>query len=69
MLGPASIVRFDSGYEVWVYRLARDGPARTRPEHAEADDATREPRGEFVILFAPSGLAIKVRLRPAVAPD
>ena len=67
-LGPASTVRFDSGYEVWVYRLAQDRPARTRPVSAEADEVAREPSGEFVILFAPSGLATKVRLRPALAP-
>jgi hypothetical protein len=62
-LGPASIVRFDSGYEVWVYRLAR-----SRPVRADPDKAAPEPRGEFVILFAPAGLATKVRWRPAVAP-
>jgi hypothetical protein len=52
-LGPATVVRFDSGYEVWVYR--RD------PLRSDAADA------EFVILFAPSGIVKKTRIRPAYA--
>ena len=52
-LGPATDIQFDSGYTVWVYR------ART----AELD----ADRAEFVILFAPSGIAKKTRLRPAYA--
>lgn len=49
-LGPAIAIPFDSGYEVWVYRWS--GPDKT-------------PRGatELVVLFAPSGLATKVRVR------
>ena len=53
-LGPATDIQFDSGYTVWVYR------ART----AELD----ADRAEFAILFAPSGIAKKTRLRPAYAP-
>ena len=54
-LGPAVVVPFDSGYEVWLYRWA---------------GADRTPRAatELVVLFAPSGLATKVRLRPGYAP-
>jgi len=52
-LGKATEIRFDSGYEVWVYR---DKRSRT---------ATRAPT-EFVILFAPSGVVKKTRSR---APD
>ncbi len=51
VLGPASVVRFDSGFEVWLYR---EGPV------SEASTAT-----EFVILFAPSGVVKKTRLLPA----
>ena len=40
-LGGATVVKFDSGFEVWVYR------AKSR-ESAAA-------KAEFVILFAPSG--------------
>jgi hypothetical protein len=50
-LGKAIVIRFDSGYEVWVYRWA--GPERT----------TRAAT-ELVVLFAPSGLATKARVRP-----
>ena len=49
-LGPATVVRFDSGYEVWVYRR---NPLRSEPANAE-----------FVILFTPSGIVKKTRIRP-----
>ncbi|MDB5929046.1 MAG: hypothetical protein JWR60_753 [Polaromonas sp.] len=52
-LGRATVVRFDSGFEVWVYR---DRPARSADSRASA---------EFVILFTPSGVAKKTRIRPA----
>lgn len=45
-LGATTTVRFDSGYEVWVYRLPN---TRT---------------GEYVILFSPSGIVAKTRVRP-----
>ena len=45
--GPATVVRFDSGREVWCY------PYRNAP-----DGATY---GEFVIVFAPNGLAAQQR--------
>lgn len=50
-LGPAIEIQFDSGYAVWVYRAKTGRP--------NADKA------EFVILFAPTGIAAKIRLRPA----
>ena len=50
-LGPATIIRFDSGREVWVYR--------GRPLRAPATGA------EFVILFTPSGTVQKTRIRLA----
>lgn len=49
-LGPATVVRFDSGHEVWVYRK--------NPRRSEAANA------EFVILFSPSGIVKKTRIRP-----
>ena len=52
-LGKAIEIKFDSGYEVWVYR---------GPESARRSDV----RTEFVILFAPSGLVKKTRVR---SPD
>jgi hypothetical protein len=55
LLGPAEVLRFDNGYEVWAYR-------DRRPRKAGAG-------AELVILFAPSGLVHKVRSRPADAPE
>lgn len=52
-LGPATEIQFDSGYAVWVYRA--------RVVESDAD------RAEFVILFAPSGVVKKTRLRPSYA--
>jgi hypothetical protein len=49
-LGPATVVKFDSGFEVWVYR-------------AKSPDAEVAP-AEFVILFTPSGIVSKTRIRP-----
>ena len=54
-LGETLIVSFESGYEVWVYRLANDKAGRS----------TRDAMDEFVVLFAPSGLVAKTRIRPA----
>lgn len=48
-LGPATVVTFDSGFEVWAYR--------TRPPGAASASA------ELVILFGPSGVVRKSRLR------
>jgi nicotinamidase-related amidase len=50
-LGRATEIPFDSGYEVWVYR--------TGSSASDTDGA------ELVILFAPSGVVKKTRLRPA----
>ena len=49
-LGEAIVVDFDSGYEVWVYReqlLAKMPPLAK----------------EFVLLFDPSGIVTKTRVR------
>ena len=52
-LGPATVIQFNSGFEVWVYREK----SRTAPE--------KKP--EVVILFAPDGIVKKTRLRPGNA--
>ena len=53
-LGPANVVAFDSGWEVWVYRwLGADRSARAATE--------------VVVLFDPQGTARKVRMRPGYA--
>ena len=51
LLGTTRTVQFDSGYEVWAYRYGPD--ARSDPTRA----------AEFVVLFAPTGLVAKTRLR------
>ena len=50
-LGPMTTVRFDNGYTVAVYRGA--------PLKKDGDAP------ELVVLFAPSGEAVKARVRPA----
>lgn len=58
-LGPATVVRFASGYQVWVYR---GRPDRRNAEAAEVP--------ELVILFSPAGVAQKARVRvPTDAPS
>ena len=52
-LGPAAVIRFDSGHEVWVYR-------------GKSPEATAA-KAELVVLFAPTGIAKKTRIRPAYA--
>ena len=53
-LGAATVINFDSGYEVWVYRAKSREPA--------------EAKAEFVILFSPDGVVRKTRLKIAYAP-
>lgn len=55
-LGKAHVIRFDSGYEVWVYR-------------GRVVDSALPGKTEFVVLFAPDGLARKTRLRPPAKDD
>lgn len=50
-LGDATVVDFASGYEVWVYR--ERPPEKDQPA----------PRAELVLLFAPSGILSKARVR------
>ena len=50
-LGPAAVVAFDSGFEVWAYR-SRQG-------------RNRDANAELVVLFTPAGVVQKSRIRPA----
>lgn len=50
-LGEADRLRFDNGYEVWVYRA----------------HPVRAGQPELVLLFGPDGVVKKVRERPARA--
>ena len=62
-LGETQVIRFESGFEVWLYRLSGDtaeqGIARLFGGSGARDAA------EFVVLFAPSGVVAKTRIRPA----
>ena len=49
-LGEAIVVDFESGYEVWVYR--------ERP-----GEKAKPPATELVLLFEPSGLLTRARIR------
>jgi outer membrane protein assembly factor BamE (lipoprotein component of BamABCDE complex) len=55
-LGPTTNVRFDSGYEVWLYNFRPQGMA-------PATDSGLATDGEFVILFDPQGIVRKTRRR------
>ncbi|MBV6321478.1 hypothetical protein [Duganella violaceipulchra] len=50
-LGPASVIRFDSGYQVWRYRYPSLRPAKDGEAHY----------ADFVILFGPDRMARKAR--------
>ena len=69
-LGESLAIRFDNGYEVWVYHLADDTPARERRRatSGRAHDTRPGASAEFVILFQPSGVVAKTRMRPAPEP-
>ena len=54
-LGKATVVSFDSGYEVWVYREKGAATGLFAPP--------RKERAEFVLLFEPSGVVRKMRVR------
>jgi hypothetical protein len=49
-LGEATAVDFASGYEVWVYR-------------ERAQEKEPAPGAELVLLFAPSGILTRTRVR------
>jgi hypothetical protein len=51
--GTATVIRFDSGYEEWIYRYTDEPPAKDMPPR----------KRELVVLFAPSGRVTKTRLR------
>lgn len=54
-LGKAIAVHFDSGYEIWVYR------EQSAVQSIFAQPASERP--ELVLLFEPSGILKKMRVR------
>ena len=64
-LGESLVIRFDSGYEVWVYRLDNASPRDEDPVRRFLQRKAKPPADEFVVLFAPSGVVAKTRVRSA----
>jgi hypothetical protein len=72
-LGKTTVVGFDSGFEVWVYQFMDGrvtGEKAAKPGWVERILHAGSEKGtlgkiEFVILFAPSGVVTKTRVRPA----
>ena len=61
-LGETLVINFDTGYEVWVYQLADSRRAAPAPLFGRRDP---EKAAELVVLFAPSGVVTKTRVRPS----
>lgn len=55
-LGEATVIPFDSGFEVWVYRWP-------------GASGTLRAATELVVLFEPSGVVKKTRIRPGYGPE
>ncbi len=75
-LGKTTVVSFDSGFEVWVYQITGAGvSAEIAPRanwlerilQAGSEKELSRGRTEFVVLFAPSGIVAKTRIRLAPA--
>ena len=60
-LGKTTGISFDSGFEVWVYQVTGDTPAKL--------SWGKPGKTEFVVLFAPSGVVTKTRIRPPPRPS
>jgi hypothetical protein len=70
-LGKTTAVSFDSGFEVWVYQFKSDVAAKQGvAERFGFAGSDKEKPGitEFVILFAPSGVVTKTRIRVPPPP-
>lgn len=76
-LGKTTVISFDSGFEVWVYQIKGDSVTGEtaakaswweRIGHAGSDKGT-PGKTEFVVLFAPSGVVTKTRIRPPPPPS
>jgi outer membrane protein assembly factor BamE (lipoprotein component of BamABCDE complex) len=70
-LGKTTVINFDSGFEVWVYKYKADTPTKAswaeRIGFARSNEKMPDTT-EFVVLFAPSGVVTKARLRDAPPP-
>ena len=70
-LGKSLVISFDTGFEIWIYRLADDTRAGAAVPRRVTGGGQVPPdrRAEFVVLFAPSGVVAKTRIRPAPQPS
>jgi hypothetical protein len=66
-LGPATVIRLDSGHEVWVYRFVEPAPrppaSRDGAPPARATTAPDDPPSELVVLLDPERVVAKFRIR------
>lgn len=70
-LGKTTVISFDSGFEVWVYHIKGDAPVTPvwGSLFGNPGSEKRAPgKTEFVVLFAPSGIVTKTRIRPVPPP-
>jgi len=56
-LGPATVVRFAGGFEVWIYSVK-----------ATASQPPAGSPAELVVLLDPSGVVKKTRIKPVYPP-
>lgn len=65
--GSTKAISFDSGYEVWVYKVpatgARSASMRELMEHAMLGRGVLG-NAEYLVLFDSAGVVAKTRLRP-----
>jgi hypothetical protein len=68
VVGKPKSVRFDTGFEVWAYRIIDQSKAKAEAAKAQRRGEQEPPvsETEIVVLFDPSGVATKVRLGPDV---
>jgi hypothetical protein len=64
-LGQPTVVRFDSGYEVWVYRFLEPAPRKQASGGAAPAAQRDDSLSELVMLLTPSGTVARVRVRSA----
>ena len=71
--GSTKVLRFDSGFEVWIYQLDDKRADELASPDSRASGAIKGQGGlaqlgdgsaEFIVLFAPSGVVAKTRVRP-----
>jgi hypothetical protein len=65
-LGETLVIGFDTGYEIWIYRLTNETRGKAgSAQRSRSEKAAPGMSAEFVILFEPSGVVAKTRIRPA----